>query len=162
MKVNKLKKICFLFLGISFSTIYAQESSVAAGGDATGSGGSIAYSVGQVVYTTITGSNGTISQGVQQPYDIYTVGVNTLTNINLEASTYPNPTVDYITLKISDYDLSALTYQVYDINGKLIESKKIVANQSNINLSALAAATYMVKVIGTNNQELKSFKVIKN
>jgi hypothetical protein len=40
-----------------------------AGGEATGSGGSVSYSVGQVVYTTNTGINGSVAQGVQQPYE---------------------------------------------------------------------------------------------
>ena len=48
---------------------YAQQAFVAAGGDATGSGGTVSFSAGQVVYTTITSGSGSVSQGVQQVYD---------------------------------------------------------------------------------------------
>ena len=50
-----------------FSTIqlHAQETVPATGGDATGSGGTSSYTVGQVVCTTNTGSNGSVAQGVQ-------------------------------------------------------------------------------------------------
>ena len=45
--------------------MYSQETIPASGGAAIGSGGTSSYSVGQLVYTTNTGS-GTVTQGVQQ------------------------------------------------------------------------------------------------
>ena len=50
--------------------IYAQESTVASGGNGTGEGGSVSYSLGQVSYSSNSGSNGSITEGVQQPYDV--------------------------------------------------------------------------------------------
>ncbi len=58
-----------LIIGLSVSS-YAQESAHAAGGDISGSGGSVAYSVGQVVYTAHAGVSGIEAQGVQQRYEI--------------------------------------------------------------------------------------------
>ncbi|WP_052172358.1 T9SS type A sorting domain-containing protein [Psychroserpens jangbogonensis] len=55
---------CLLFISQS---IFSQESINASGSEATGSGGAVSYSVGQVFYSTQTGSNGTLSEGVQQP-----------------------------------------------------------------------------------------------
>ena len=46
----------------------AQESVNAAGGDAMGTGGTAAYTVGQVVYTTIGDNGTTVAQGVQQAF----------------------------------------------------------------------------------------------
>ena len=58
MKKNKLKLgvVALLFLGLS--NLQAQEAVPASGGEAGGSGGSVSYTVGQVVYTTKTGTNG--------------------------------------------------------------------------------------------------------
>lgn len=58
-----------LIIGLSISS-YAQESAHAAGGDFSGFGGSVSYSVGQVVYTAHTGVTGMEAQGVQQRYEI--------------------------------------------------------------------------------------------
>ena len=70
----------FLLLGLG--GLHAQESVNSSGGEATGTGGTASYSVGQVVYTTATGTNGSVAQGVQQPYEISTtVGINE-TSIN--------------------------------------------------------------------------------
>lgn len=59
------KKLLYLLLLVSF-TSYAQVATVSSGGNATGAGGSLSYSVGQVVYTN-SGSTFTSAQGVQQP-----------------------------------------------------------------------------------------------
>ena len=55
MTKNKLSPILLLVTGLLWAGLaQAQESANASGGDATGSGGTVAYSVGQVVYTTNT------------------------------------------------------------------------------------------------------------
>ena len=51
-------KIVTPFLLLSTGIAFSQESPVSAGGDLTGTNGSVSYSVGQVAYTTDTGTNG--------------------------------------------------------------------------------------------------------
>jgi spore coat protein U-like protein len=115
---------------------HSQESTNTSGGEATGGGGSVSYSVGQVVYTTNSGSSGTVAQGVQHAYEISVVGVNnTQSNISLNA--YPNPATDVLTLQISNYNNEKLMYQLYDLNGKLISSEQIIASQTQINTATL-------------------------
>ena len=149
--------VAFVLLGLG--GLYAQESPIATGGEATGTGGTASYSVGQIVYTTATGSNGSVAQGVQQPYEIQVVtGVNE-TSINLEMSVYPNPTTNYLTL-ITESNKN-LSFQLIDLQGKVIESKNVVNNSTNISLEGQPAATYFLNVT-KNNQIVKTFKVIKN
>ena len=81
-------------------------------------------------------------------------------NINLNVSTYPNPTTDFLLLKVEYEDLKKLSYQLYDTNGKLLESKKLIGDETNIDMSNLLAATYFLKVT-QKNKELKTFKIIK-
>ena len=147
----------FLLLGLG--VINAQETVTAAGGEATGTGGTASYSVGQVVYTTNTGTNGSVAQGVQQPYEISVItGINE-TAINLEMIVYPNPTKNYLTLKVEDN--VNLSYQLYDLQGKVIEDKKVTADNTTIKMEALPKATYFLRVTD-NNKTVKTFKVIKN
>jgi hypothetical protein len=96
-------KTTTLVAGLLLATklIYSQQTTPATGGDATGSGGSSSYTVGQLVYTTNTGS-GTVIQGVQQSIELFTLSNPELTTVNLSAVIYPNPTSDYVVLKISD------------------------------------------------------------
>jgi len=151
--------LVFLFTLLAVIELQAQESPTASGGEATGAGGTMSYSVGQVVYTTNTGANGSVSQGVQQPYDIFTtVGINE-TSINLEMNVYPNPTSDYLTLKVEVS--KGLSYQLFDMQGKLIENRKLKANNTIIQMEGLPKATYFLKVT-EESQTVKTFKIIKN
>lgn len=160
-----MKTIILLFALAIFcsiaTSIYAQESINTTGGEAIGSGGSVSYSVGQVTYQTHTGTNGSVAQGVQQPYEISVItAIEEAKNINLSVSAYPNPTTDYLILEVKDFELETLHFQLYDINAKLIQSGKITGNQTSIVMSKLLPATYFVRVM-QKNKEIKTFKVIK-
>ncbi len=162
MRHKKLKISAVLLLSLGLTGLQAQEAIPASGGNASGSGGSVSYSVGQVVYNTDTGTNGSIAQGVQQPYEISVVlEIEDSKEINLSIVAYPNPAIDYLTLKADLSVKSDLSYSLYDINGKLLESKKIEANETSIKMNHLAPANYFLKVTG-ENKEIKSFKIIKN
>ena len=139
---------------------HSQESTNTSGGEATGSGGSVSYSVGQVVYTTNSGSSGTVAQGVQHAYEISVVGVNnTQSNISLNA--FPNPATDVLTLQISNYNNEKLMYQLYDLNGKLISSEQIIASLTQINTATLAISTYFIDILNQENKKVQSFKILK-
>jgi len=154
---NTITSVVFFLLGIG--GLYAQESPTTTGGEATGTGGTASYSVGQVVYTTHTGTNGSVAQGVQQPYEISTtVGINE-TTINLELSVFPNPTIDYLTLKVDAF--TSVSYQLVDIQGKVIENNKVTATSTSIKMEGLPSATYFLKV-SKNNASVKTFRIIKN
>jgi hypothetical protein len=157
MKYKKtITSIAFLILGLG--GLQAQKTVTTAGNEATGIGGTASYTVGQV-YTAGKGTNGSVEQGVQKPFEISTtLGVNE-TTINLELSVYPNPTADLLTLKIEK--IENLHYQLTDMQGKLIESKTVRSNFSNISLENQPTATYLLKVT-KNNHLIKTFKIIKN
>jgi len=165
MKYKKLKFSALLLLGLGLTGLQAQESVNATGGNASGSGGTVSYSVGQVVYTTNIGTNGSVAQGVQQPYEISVVtGLEEAKGINLTVSAYPNPTTDYLTLEVdasTTLSIQSMAYQLYDMQGKLLQNEKITSNQASIVMSNLVPATYFVKVI-QGNKEVKTFKIIKN
>jgi len=149
-----------LFVG-STSLSLAQKNTVASGGNATGNGGSTSYSVGQVLYTTNTGANGSVAQGVQQPYEITVIaGVNE-TAIHLKLSVYPNPATNYIQLTVENEKLESLTYQLIDLQGKVINTEKVTASNTTIIMEALPKAIYLINII-KNNQLIKTFKIIKN
>ena len=161
-KVERLGVATLLACIFSFSTATAQETITTTGGNALGSGGSASYSVGQVAYQTYIGTNGSIAEGVQQPFEISMVtAVEEAIGINLLISAYPNPAVDNLTLEVKDYDFSNLNYQLYDIHGKLLQNEKITGNQTSIFMSNRLPATYFVKIL-EGNKEVKTFKVIKN
>ena len=65
------KYVLLVYVTILF-TIFAnaQQSPVAAGGVATGTNGTVTFSIGQLVDDTYSSGNYTITPGVQQPYEV--------------------------------------------------------------------------------------------
>ncbi len=150
---------CFV-IALSFS-ISAQETISTSGGEATGAGGTASYTVGQIFYQTHSGDNGSVAEGVQQPFEISVVAdIESESEIYLSIEAYPNPTTDFLTLAIIDNELSGLSYQLYDMQGRVLKTQEIVNAETKIDVKKLQPATYFVKVL-QNNNEVKVFKVIK-
>jgi hypothetical protein len=159
--MSLLKKSIFLaFVVLATQLARAQETLPVSGGEATGSGGSGSYTVGQVFYTTHIAATGAVSQGVQQAFEIQTLSNPALITVNLTAVTYPNPTKDFIILKITDSALHNLRYTLFDVNGKAIASGSITKSSTQIQLKYLAIGAYILKV-SQQNESLKTFKILK-
>ena len=161
--LNKKVYVSLIVLsGLVQTGLQAQSASTATGGNATGSGGTVSYSVGQTGYTTQTGTTGTVAQGVQQPYEISVVaGIEEAKAITLDCTAYPNPTTDFLRLKVLDYDTVNLTYQIYDSSGKQLVNRKVEGSETTISMQGLVRGSYFLKVTD-NKQEIKTFKIIKN
>ncbi len=163
MRQHRLKLITIIMLGlVQTICVQAQEAIPATGGNVSGSGGSLSYTIGQVVYTTNTGTNGSVAEGVQQPYEIsVVVGIEQANDINFICTAYPNPTTDLLILEVEGTANEKFIFQLYDIMGKLLVSKKIIDNKTTISMANLAPAIYFLKV--TDHQKVvKTFKIIKN
>ena len=159
----KTLKLCAIFLfGFSLTGLKAQEAVSSSGGNATGTGGSASYTIGQVAYLSNSSSTGKITQGVQQPYEIFLITTFEDANgISLICSVYPNPTLGFLTLKIESNLRPQFIASLYDINGKVLEKIQILSKETNINLSNIFPSTYFLKIT-QNNKEIKTFKIIKN
>lgn len=161
MQQTKLKWIALLQLSFSIIGIQAQKAIPVSGGKASGSGGSISYSVGQTVYTTNTSPEGYVIQGVQQPYEISVMTGNYESKgINLEFSVFPNPSTEFVSLKIQNYKVEKLSYELYDVNGKLLESNQIQSSETKIVMTKYIRSAYFLK-IRDNKAAVKEFKIIK-
>ncbi|MCK5694171.1 MAG: T9SS type A sorting domain-containing protein [Bacteroidales bacterium] len=140
---------------------FAQEAVLPAGGDGTGSGGSVAYSVGQILYTSSSGVSDEQVHGVQQPYEIsIIIGLEKYKDIGLTLSTYPNPVTDYLILKVESVVWKDLNFQMYNSEGKILFSDNLLNAETNIDMSALAPGMYLLRVC-MEKDPVKTFKIIK-
>lgn len=155
-----IKKLLVTTLLLGLTQVNAQEAVVTSGGNTTGTNGNVSYSVGQIVYTTNSGATGSVAQGVQQPFEIQTLLGAENFNINLQLAVYPNPTTNWLQLEVKNTDFTNLSYQLFDLNGRMIYNQKITAETSTISMEQLPAAIFLLKVVN-NNKEVKTFKIIK-
>jgi hypothetical protein len=161
--MKKLKILLTVTCLIAFDLhIQAQSAITTAGGNGTGTGGSTSYTIGQVVYTTASGTTGKVAQGVQQPYEISVLtSVEQAKDINLICAAYPNPTTDFLTLKIENSEKEYFSYWLYDVTGNMLQNKKVTGNETSISMQNLLSGTYILKVT-QGGKEVKTFKIIKN
>ena len=156
-----MKRIIVTFiLTFAFSAMLsAQSSLVGTGGEATGNGGSVSYSVGQIAVQSNSDGTASVSEGVQQPYEISVVGVDNYPGITLHAVLYPNPTQGRLKLEISNLQFEG-EVKVFDVDGKYLLSNKIEGETTEFDISSYAPGTYYVNVY-SGKQTLKTFKVVK-
>ncbi len=159
MKKTHLLLMLIVFIG--FNKIQAQQAALTSGGNATGSGGSVSYSIGQIDYVMATGSTGSASQGMQQPFEISTLSGEEFTQISLQMMVYPNPTTSYVNLMIENYDFQDLNFQLVDLAGKQILNEKITSSETKIDLNNLSKNVYLLQVMNQTST-IKTFKIIKN
>ncbi len=153
-----------LFLFIGLTGLHAQETVTPSGGNISGSEGSVSYSVGQMVYTSNTGTSGSVSQGVQQPFEISVLtGIDEANQISLHYAAFPNPTTGKLNLTVKESllpDSENISYELSDMKGNLLKREKLISSQTLIDLGNLASAIYLLKISG-NSMEFTSFKIIK-
>ena len=157
----KFHLVLTLFFSSAVLTLNAQEIVTTSGLNASGAGGTISYSVGQVSVAQNTGTEGSVLEGVQQPYVIDpTVGLD-ISNIDLKLATYPNPTSDQIILTAQDLDLENHSYQLLSIEGKVLASKTSIGSTNKISLQSFPANTYLLNIY-KDQVIIKSYRIIKN
>lgn len=158
MKTKQFIQNTMLLFLISITT-WAQESPVSAGGETSGAGGIVSYSIGQVFYTGTITTEGSVSEGVQQAYEIFVLSTQQqIFTMNLTA--YPNPTQDNLNLHVDEYNNEKLRYKLYTMSGTLLETKFINETNTSIDFSKQVSGIYLLKVF-YGNQEIQTFKIVK-
>jgi hypothetical protein len=161
MQKNKAAGLFILFLlSTAFIELKAQETVPAAGSNASGTGGTVSYTVGQVEYTRISASSGSMAQGIQLPYEIFVVtAVSPSREISLTCAAYPNPAAGVVNLKVANIRSENISYALTDSQGKLLETKTIRGPETSIQLSQYPDAVFFLTVY-EQDKKTETFRII--
>jgi hypothetical protein len=143
-----------------FAVTFGQASVNTSGGTVSNPSGSVSYSIGQVAYESISNASGSVSQGVQQAFEIATLML-TENTFNFSLTAFPNPTQSFLTLGIENFNQEKLTYQLVDLEGKLVQQGAIQSKETRLDMTQLPIATYFVEV-NHEGKNIQTFKIIKN
>jgi hypothetical protein len=169
-KKKTLGVATLLTFAFFLSAISAQQSLNTTGATAIGTGGSATYTVGQVVYTTNSSTSGLVAQGVQQPYEIFEIAEDNEDpvafpeihkGVTLSVSAKFSPSTDRLLLQVPNLGASKITFELFSLQGKRIQSHNITQMQTEIDMSHLGAAPYIAKIM-QGSATIKTFKIIKN
>lgn len=159
MKTSATYFLFCYFLVFLMPDFFAQQNTITTGGEISGSQGFVSFSIGQIDYVTNASDVGTISEGVQQPYEI---SVMDEPGVNPEISVYQNLTSDFVVLSIQLSNLENMHYTLSDVQGKAIRKQNIVENTTTISFTEFANAIYFISVYSNDDKKLKTFKIVKN
>ena len=169
MKIN----LYLFFSLVTFGSVQAQTTSPftinSMGGTGTLNGNIYDWSFGEMtlVNTSFT-ANLIVTQGVLQPsVDSIAAGIHSPVTQPQPVKVYPNPAQNIICFE-SDYKTaSRLQYDVIDVSGKIVTSKKTNTgagyNKQTITLTALPAGIYMLRITIFQEKEtfIQTYKVQK-
>ena len=158
-----MKKIVLIFL-FSICTLQAQQNTTSTGGEAIGTGGTASYSVGQIDYISNSDSNFSVSQGVQQPFEISVVLGLEENHIKLNLAAYPNPTNDQAILSLNLSTSASVSIWLYNTAGICLKSWQFNNEQPGngeliLDLKEIQAGIYFCKIQVGN--EMVTKKIIK-
>ena len=175
MTIHKLQYtrfwVCLLVMLFVPLGVTAQQAVSSSGGTITDSGGSASITVGQIGYTYITDSGGSLQEGVQQAFDISPIPAPAAPEfasdellekvLDLNSKVFPNPTQTNITLAHGSSDLEDMHYELYDLQGRLVSKEQILNSSEIIEMHQLSSGTYVLHVF-QYGIPAKSFKIVKN
>ena len=140
--------------------LQAQRNTLSAGGSLVGAGGSVSFSVGQIDHLVLTGTTGSVHQGLQQPYVIDITSGYEESTFALSYGVFPNPAADHLWLSIAGDTSKDLSYRLVDERGRILDSGDITTDMTSIPVYDLAMAVYILEV--HNAQEVvKTFRIVK-
>ena len=108
-------------------------------------------SVSMNFYPIVIGLSGSIN-GVGKLAEVPT------TDAAIIASIAPNPATNYTLLKATA--TGKYTVEIFDINGKLIQTKKFNDNNTSIMTDELATGVYVIRLYDEDNKKIDSKKLV--
>lgn len=137
---------------------YIQRYVLASAGTSEASSSlSMDWTLGELMVTTEKTSALQMNQGFHQVYKM-TVGTR-MVPVPFQIRVYPIPVQNVLFLD-ADSDES-LTYQVVSLTGQVLIQKRTTGRNTEIDLSTVPNAMYLIQVLTPEGLLLKTFKIIK-
>ena len=163
MKINHLKSLSILFF-ILTQTANSQDFLTASRAEAIVSRGTSTNTTGQITYKDQMQKPSSTLGDVQYVYEIYSLILDE-NKANFDAKLFPNATSSYLLLELNNYKNDNLSYQISDVQGKVLDKANIkratlTSNKTQINVILLPISSYVLSVF-EDDKKVESFNIIK-
>ena len=158
-----MKFLLAVILLICSCRLFAQELSpsleCSASGTLSDGSTNLYWTLGETIIATLQSSANSLSLsgGFNQVRYVVTALSN---NLSPEIKLYPNPANDMLVLQAGNTVKNA-HFQLFDVNGKIIEEGNIQNDITKINCSQWMPAMYLLKISNASNSLFGTFKIIK-
>lgn len=167
-------KLIYLGLLLFCSNLWSQSSFVSLGGTTTDGKSSVSYSVGQVYYHSYRDGPQLIevNEGVQfaQKLIVQEIGTKEKDSNELlppnqssiedyNVRVYPNPVSSFLNIEIEGD--SELEYQLTDLQGRLISTKRKLNYRTQVDFSVYENDLYILTIFESGTP-VKNYKIFKH
>ncbi len=124
--------------------VRGQQAVAPAGGESTGGGGTVSWTVGQVDHEATLASGGSVQRGVQQPYEwLVTSAPDAQEPI---VNVWPNPADDAVQISWGGPLPALARYTLYAASGALVRQGAVAGTTLTVPLAAEASGTYVLLI----------------
>lgn len=166
MKIFKLVLIAFCLLGFGTGIIQAQNLDRVAISSGGISSDTLNATIGEIFVFSINSSGISLDAGSQSDQSNTGGLINSITQTKSSQSEiliYPNPVIDYLNLKIEGINAETISFQIYDVAGKLIMQHNSVCtnNLYQIKVKQLQKGNYFIQGYTAKGEAIGKIKFIK-
>lgn len=155
-----MKQIILLITILLISVTLTAQEVVSSGGETqSASGYEISWTIGEPVIETFTGGSNILTQGFHQS-KLTVTPITEFLNSKIELKVFPNPTSDFILIQFNEL-IENSGYTLFELTGKILESKLITSTETKLDLKNYASGQYILKLTKNSTQPLQTFKIIK-
>lgn len=160
MKTIKICLLIYFIISIFSLKISNCQISFNSLGNTVENETNVAYSVGQVFYTSSFMDYGSVLNGVQQAYEIYLIYEDELME-EISVNIFPNPSLDNLTIQVNTSNKGIYYYHIIDANGKVLE-KGIIENElTSVNINNFISSVYFISIMDIENKIIQTLKFVK-
>ncbi len=166
LKPTHMKKIILTLLPLAGAALVNGQSIspqviASAGTHYSAGNAQLSWTIGEPVITTVSNGSNIITQGFHQTL-LTTTAVEEQTVAGVNVSVFPNPTADVLNINLVN-NLKDLQLDLFDMNGKLLQARKIGAVEGNVQISMneYARANYLLRVYSIDGSVNYTYKVQK-
>jgi hypothetical protein len=151
------RKIALFAFTILFTINLFSQGVISSQGDSyTDSSASIDFTIGEVVTSTVSNGEKTLTQGFHQTNWSFVSIENHVPNY--EAIIFPNPTDNFLNIKAISF--KNVNYSLFDEMGKLVLNGTLYSEKTSLDVSKLHTGLYSL-VLNNSENKLKTFNIIK-
>lgn len=165
MKVFSLIICCIVVCSSGYGQQRTQQVIAAAGGTDHARNISLDWTLGEVAVQTLSTPEKLYTQGFHQPVLVVKAiaSPHTLIADNYSINIAPNPVQSVLNILIETSDKTPLRISLVDASGKRILNKSLPggSQKAALNLTENPAGTYILQVLNTSGELIKTFKVVK-
>lgn len=153
----------FLFIILLFTSFCSNaQSSLNAGGTSKKvTGVNYTYSLGQPFGAKVFLGERIISEGVQQPIEVFRVVSGLIDLSLLKFDVFPNPTDEFLNVQLDHPEFKGLNIKMVDLNGKELMNHAVTQEAFLLDVKKFPSAIYFLELYKFDVL-IGSYKIIKN